>query len=75
MKISVFMPVKKPHLEERVRVYVYRIEIDSFKFSDPIGRHNHQCFAVSIKLKRNLEGLNSVWWSFSSYYCLTKWNC
>ena len=42
MKISVFMPAKKPLLEERVQVYVYGIELDSFKFSDPVGRHNHR---------------------------------
>ena len=65
MKISVFMPAKKPLLEERVQVYVYGIELDSVV----------TIISVSIKLKRNLEGLNSVWWSFSSYYCLTQWKC
>ena len=72
MKISVFMPVKKPHLllEERAQVYVYRIksEMDSLKL-------------VVITIIRSWKeiqiraGLNSVWWEFSSYYCLTKWNC
>ena len=72
MKFSVFMPVRKPHLllEERAQVYVYRIksEMDSLKL-------------VVITIIRSWKeiqiraGLNSVWWEFSSYYCLTKWNC